>query len=434
MFKISVIGTGYVGLVTGACFAELGNKVICMDVDQTKIENLKQGIIPIYEQGLEEIIKRNLKKNLEFTIDLEKAVKDAEIIFLCLPTPSSNNGNADLTVLFDVAKSIGRILKATKSYKIIVIKSTVPVGTCEKIKKTITLESGNGNFDVVSNPEFLKEGTAIQDFMHPDRIVIGSDNKKSEETMKKLYEPFTGAPIITMNVKSAEMVKYAANAFLAMRISFINEIANLCEKVDADVEKVREGIGYDSRIGQKFLQAGIGWGGSCFPKDVKALIKIGEENDMEMKITKAVYEINERQKRVMVEKVKKHFKDVKGKKFAVWGLSFKPETDDMREAPAITIINELLNHGAEVVAYDPVAIKNAKKIFEDRIAFAEDKYDAVKDVDALILTTEWKEFKQANFNLIKKLMRQKVIFDGRNLYDSEKVKNLGFSYYGIGRK
>ncbi|MFN6992519.1 MAG: UDP-glucose dehydrogenase family protein, partial [Fervidobacterium sp.] len=348
-------------------------------------------------------------------------------------TPTSNDGNADLTILFDVAKSIGKVLKATDDNKIIVSKSTVPVGTCEKIKQIIALESGNNNFDVVSNPEFLKEGTAVRDFMHPDRIVIGCDSKKAEEIMKKLYEPFKDVVIVTMDVKSSEMTKYAANAFLAMRISFINEIANLCEKIGANIENIRQGIGYDKRIGHHFLYAGIGWGGSCFPKDVKALIKMGEENGVDMKITKAVHEINERQKRIIIEKVKKHFKDVKGKKFALWGLAFKPETDDMREAPSITIINELLNLDAKIVAYDPVAIENAKVIFNDKIEFVKDKYEAVKDVNGLMILTEWEEFKKANMEYVKNLMKNLVIFDGRNILEPNAIRKIGFVYYGIGR-
>jgi len=445
--KIAVIGTGYVGLVTGACFAETGNNVICMDIDTAKIKKLQKGIVPIYEPGLEELVKKNLDAGrLKFTTDLEYAVKNSEIIFLCLPTPPGKDGNADLGIVFNVVKNIAKILKniarESKSIvnKIIVSKSTVPVGTADKIKEIIAKEIGkygeNLKFDVVSNPEFLKEGNAVQDFMFPDRVVIGVNNSDSETVMRELYEPFvrTGAPILVMDTRSAEMVKYAANAFLAMRISFMNEIANLCEKVGADVEKVRIAIGYDVRIGPKFLFPGVGWGGSCFPKDVKTLIKMVEENGIEMKIVNSVYEVNERQRKIIVEKIKRHFgKDLKDKKIVIWGLSFKPKTDDMREAPSITIINELLKLGVKIIAFDPVAIANAKKIFGNQIKFAKDQYEALKGADALVLVTEWQEFREPDFNYMKSLMRNHVIFDGRNIYNPEKLKKLGFTYYGIGR-
>lgn len=445
--NLSIIGTGYVGLVTGACFAETGNNVICMDIDTAKIKKLQKGIVPIYEPGLEELVKKNLDAGrLKFTTDLEYAIKNSEIIFLCLPTPPGKDGNADLGIVFSVVKDMAKILKniarESKSVvnKIIVSKSTVPVGTADKIKEIIAKEIGkyceNLKFDVVSNPEFLKEGNAVQDFMFPDRVVIGVNNSDSETVMRELYEPFvrTGAPILVMDTRSAEMVKYAANAFLAMRISFMNEIANLCEKVGADVEKVRIAIGYDVRIGPKFLFPGVGWGGSCFPKDVKALIKMGEENGIEMKIVKSVYEVNERQRKIIVEKMKRHFgKDLKDKKIAIWGLSFKPKTDDMREAPSITIINELLKLGVKITAFDPVAIANAKKIFGNQIKFAKDQYEALKGADALVLVTEWQEFREPDFNYMKSLMRNHVIFDGRNIYNPEKLKKLGFTYYGIGR-
>ncbi|CUT00746.1 UDP-glucose dehydrogenase family protein [Candidatus Chrysopegis kryptomonas] len=445
--NLSIIGTGYVGLVTGACFAETGNNVICMDIDTAKIKKLQKGIVPIYEPGLEELVKKNLDAGrLKFTTDLEYAIKNSEIIFLCLPTPPGKDGNADLGIVFSVVKDMAKILKniarESKSVvnKIIVSKSTVPVGTADKIKEIIAKEIGkyceNLKFDVVSNPEFLKEGNAVQDFMFPDRVVIGVNNSDSETVMRELYEPFvrTGAPILVMDTRSAEMVKYAANAFLAMRISFMNEIANLCEKVGADVEKVRIAIGYDVRIGPKFLFPGVGWGGSCFPKDVKALIKMGEENGIEMRIVKSVYEVNERQRKIIVEKMKRHFgKDLKDKKIAIWGLSFKPKTDDMREAPSITIINELLKLGVKITAFDPVAIANAKKIFGNQIKFAKDQYEALKGADALVLVTEWQEFREPDFNYMKSLMRNHVIFDGRNIYNPEKLKKLGFTYYGIGR-
>ncbi len=445
--NLSIIGTGYVGLVTGACFAETGNNVICMDIDSAKIKKLQKGIVPIYEPGLEELIKKNLNAGrLKFTTDLEHTVKNSEIIFLCLPTPPGKDGNADLGIVFSVVKDIAKILKhiakESKSIvsKIIVSKSTVPVGTADKIKEIISKEIGkygeNLKFDVVSNPEFLKEGNAVQDFMFPDRVVIGVNNSDSETVMRELYEPFvrTGAPILIMDTRSAEMVKYAANAFLAMRISFMNEIANLCEKVGADVEKVRIAIGYDVRIGPKFLFPGVGWGGSCFPKDVKALIKMGEENGIEMKIVKSVYEVNERQRKIIVEKIKRHFgRDLKDKRIAIWGLSFKPKTDDMREAPSITIINELLKLGVKIIAFDPVAMANAKKIFGNQIKFAKDQYEALKGADALVLVTEWQEFREPDFNYMKSLMRNHVIFDGRNIYNPEKLRKLGFTYYGIGR-
>ncbi|MDW8109151.1 MAG: UDP-glucose/GDP-mannose dehydrogenase family protein [Candidatus Kryptonium sp.] len=445
--NLSVIGTGYVGLVTGACFAESGNNVICMDIDRSKINKLKKGIIPIYEPGLDEIVKKNLSAGrLKFTSELEYTIKNSDIVFLCLPTPPGKDGSADLSILFTVVKNIAKILRSiankseTKIKKLIVSKSTVPVGTADKIKEILNNElakySEKIEIDVASNPEFLKEGNAVQDFMFPDRVVIGVNGNESEKILRELYEPFvrTGAPILVMDTRSAEMVKYAANAFLAMRISFMNEIANLCEKLNADVEKVRIGIGYDNRIGPRFLFPGVGWGGSCFPKDVKALIKMGENNGVELKIVRAVFEVNEKQKKVIVEKVKKHFgKDLKDKKIAIWGLSFKPKTDDMREAPSITIINELLNLGAKIVAFDPVAMPNAKKIWNGNVKFAKNQYEALKGSDALILVTEWQEFREPDFNYMKTLMKTPVIFDGRNIYNPEKLRKLGFVYYGIGR-
>lgn len=445
--NISVIGTGYVGLVTGACLAETGNNVICMDIDKRKINKLKNGIVPIYEPGLGEIVLKNLKVGrLKFTTEIEHAVKNSEIIFLCLPTPAGRDGNADLGILFSVVKNIAKILRKlaknenSRIRKLIVSKSTVPVGTADKIKEMLNKElakySEKVDFEVASNPEFLKEGNAVQDFMFPDRVVIGVNNEEAEKILRELYEPFvrTGAPILVMDTRSAEMVKYTANAFLAMRISFMNEIANLCEKLGADVEKVRIAIGYDNRIGPKFLFPGVGWGGSCFPKDLKALIKMGEGNGIELKVVKAVYEVNERQKKIIVEKIKKHFgRELENKKIAIWGLSFKPKTDDMREAPSIVIINELLKLGAKITAFDPVAIPNAKKIFGSKIKFAKNQYEALKEADALVLVTEWQEFREPDFNYIKTLMRTPVIFDGRNIYNPEKLKKLGFIYYGIGR-
>ncbi len=445
--NIAIIGTGYVGLVTGACFAEVGNNVICMDVDKAKINKLKKGILPIYEPGLEEIVKKNLfSGRLKFTTELNYAIENSEIIFLCLPTPSKKDGNADLSILFSVVKDIAKILReiAKKSEgqvkKLLISKSTVPVGTADKIKEMMDKElekfKDKVEVEVASNPEFLKEGNAVQDFMFPDRVVIGVNNGEVERVLRELYEPFvrTGAPILVMDTRSAEMVKYTANAFLAMRISFMNEIANLCERLGADVEKVRIAIGYDNRIGPKFLFPGVGWGGSCFPKDIKALIKMGEENGVNLEIVNSVYEVNERQKKVIVEKIKKHFgKDLKDKKIAVWGLSFKPKTDDMREAPSITIINELLKLGTKITAFDPVAIPNAKKIFGNKIKYAKNQYDTLKNADALVLITEWQEFREPDFNYMKTLMRTPVVFDGRNIYNPEKLKRLGFTYYGIGR-
>ena len=445
--NISIIGTGYVGLVTGACFAESGNNVICMDIDKEKINKLKKGIVPIYEPGLDEIVRKNLNTGrLKFTTDLEYAVRNSEIIFLCLPTPPGKDGDADLGILFSVVKNIAKILRGLAKdekkqlKKLIVSKSTVPVGTADKIKEMLNKELGkySDKIDlyVASNPEFLKEGNAVQDFMFPDRVVIGVNDGEAEKILRELYEPFvrTGAPILVMDTRSAEMVKYTANAFLAMRISFMNEMANLCEKLGADVEKVRIAIGYDNRIGPRFLFPGVGWGGSCFPKDIKALMKMGEKNGVELKIVKSVYEVNERQKKLIVEKIKKHFgRELKNKKIAIWGLSFKPKTDDMREAPSIVIINELLKLGAKISAFDPVAVPNAKKIFGDKVKFAKNQYEALKSADALVLITEWQEFREPDFNYIKTLMRTPVVFDGRNIYNPEKLKKLGFTYYGIGR-
>ena len=445
--NISIIGTGYVGLVTAACFAETGNNVICMDIDKEKINKLKKGIVPIYEPGLDEIVRKNLNTGrLKFTTDLEYAVRNSEIIFLCLPTPPGKDGDADLGILFSVVKNIAKILRGLAKdekkqlKKLIVSKSTVPVGTADKIKEMLNKELGkySDKIDlyVASNPEFLKEGNAVQDFMFPDRVVIGVNDGEAEKILRELYEPFvrTGAPILVMDTRSAEMVKYTANAFLAMRISFMNEIANLCEKLGADVEKVRIAIGYDNRIGPRFLFPGVGWGGSCFPKDIKALMKMGEKNGVELKIVKSVYEVNERQKKLIVEKIKKHFgRELKNKKIAIWGLSFKPKTDDMREAPSIVIINELLKLGAKISAFDPVAVPNAKKIFGDKVKFAKNQYEALKNADALVLITEWQEFREPDFNYIKTLMRTPVVFDGRNIYNPEKLKKLGFTYYGIGR-
>ena len=472
--NISVIGTGYVGLVTGTCFAETGNHVMCMDVDAKKINQLKKGKSPIYEPGLDDLIVKNLNaKRLYFTTSLSETVKNSEVIFLCLPTPPGADGSADLRYVMEVAEEIGKIADGEKGkgewrtekrkdgdisdlgYKLVVTKSTVPVGTGDRIRE-IFREYPNVKFDVASNPEFLKEGNAIQDFMFPDRVVVGVEDSGGEQILRELYEPFvrTGAPILVMETRSAEMVKYAANAFLATRISFMNEVARLCEKLGADIDKVRTAIGYDNRIGPKFLFPGIGWGGSCFPKDVKALIKMGEEAAVETSVVSAVNAVNEKQKEIIPEKIRTHFGgELKGKKFAVWGLSFKPKTDDMREAPSIVVIESLLKDGAEISAFDPVAMENAKRIFSagsfgegekakrrrageewGDLKFAKDQYEALKGADALILVTEWQEFREPDYERMKKLMKGHVIFDGRNIYNPEKVRGLGFEYYGIGRK
>jgi UDPglucose 6-dehydrogenase len=432
--NISVIGTGYVGLVTGTCFAETGNNVICMDVDAKKIGQLKKGKSPIYEPGLDSILEKNIKaKRLLFTTSLKEAVEKPEVIFLCLPTPPGADGGADLKYVMQVASDISKL---ADGFKLVITKSTVPIGTGDKIRE-IFRDAGKTKFVVASNPEFLKEGNAIQDFMFPDRVVLGVEDKKAEEILRELYEPFvrTGAPVLVMETRSAEMVKYAANAFLATRISFMNEIARLCEKLGADVDKVRTAIGHDNRIGQRFLFPGIGWGGSCFPKDVKALIKIGEEVSLETPVVSAVNAVNEQQKMALPQKVEKRFgASLRGKRFAIWGLSFKPKTDDMREAPSIVVIEHLLKNGASVSAFDPVATENAEKIFGMKISYSKDQYSTLKNVDALLLVTEWQEFREPDFNRMKSLMRQHVIFDGRNIYNPEKVRAMGFEYYGIGRR
>ncbi|KOF03976.1 UDP-glucose 6-dehydrogenase [Roseivirga seohaensis subsp. aquiponti] len=435
--KIAVVGTGYVGLVTGTCFAEVGIDVTCIDIDQKKIDGLKEGIMPIYEPGLETMVKKNYEKGrLHFSTNLAESIQDCETAFIAVGTPPGEDGSADLKYVLAVAKSIGENMN---NYMVVVTKSTVPVGTAQKVKKEVAAALKKRGvdipFDVASNPEFLKEGAAIADFLKPDRIVVGVESEKAEEIMKKLYKPFllNGHPTIFMDVPSAEMTKYAANSMLATKISFMNDIANLCEIMGADVNMVRKGIGSDNRIGNKFIYPGVGYGGSCFPKDVKALIKTAEDNGYTMSVLKAVEEVNERQKSVMVTKVKSHFgSDLKGKTFAVWGLSFKPKTDDMREAPSIVIINALLEMGAKVKAYDPIAMEEAKHDLKDTITYAKDEYDTLIDADALLLVTEWPEFRIPNFDVVGRLMKSKVIFDGRNIYDKQEVKNLGFDYYGIG--
>jgi len=433
--NICVIGVGYVGLVAGTCLAESGNDVICADIDEDKINLLKANKVPIYEPGLEELIERNSKEGrLKFTTDIDQAIRDSEVIFIAVGTPPKEDGSADLSAVFDVAKRIGRNLTG---YKIIVDKSTVPVGTGDKIEEIIKEESKSSNFDVVSNPEFMKEGAAVEDFMKPDRVIIGTSSELAYEVMRRLYEPYvrTENPIIWMDRRSAEMTKYAANAMLATKISFINEMANICENVGADIDAVRRGIGFDRRIGFQFLFPGAGYGGSCFPKDVDALAQTAEQAGYHAKILKAVQEVNLKQKRKLVEKAKKHYgKRINGLKIAVWGLAFKPRTDDMREAPAIEIINGLLELGAKVRAYDPVAMEQARKIFGDKIEYAENPYQALEKASGLMIVTEWNEFRRPNFQKIRQLLLEPVIFDGRNIYEPKDLSKLGFSYYSIGRQ
>jgi UDPglucose 6-dehydrogenase len=438
--KIAVVGTGYVGLVTGTCFAETGNTVTCVDIDAAKIEKLKSGSITIYEPGLEKLFLRNQKEDrLIFTTSLADAIHDAEIIFLALPTPPGENGEADLKYILGVANDIGKLLKPT-DYKVIIDKSTVPVGTADKVIAKI-LESGgqqlNSTFDVVSNPEFLREGVAVDDFMKPDRVVIGTESERAKKIMNELYLPFVrqGNPIIFMDIKSAELTKYAANAFLAVKITFMNEIANMCEHLGADVDMVRKGIGSDERIGKRFLFPGIGYGGSCFPKDVQALAKTADDVAYDFQILDAVMDVNEKQKLHLVTKIKKHFGDVlTGKHFTIWGLAFKPNTDDIREAPAFSIIDALLKAGATIAVSDPEAMPNAKSVYGDRIVFANNQYDALQNADALIIATEWNEFRTPNFEKIASLLSSKIIFDGRNLFDVEQMEKLGFHYESIGRR
>ena len=432
--KITVVGTGYVGLVTGTCFAEMGNHVICVDIDKSKVERMRQGEIPIYEPHLDVLFERNIKQNrLSFTTDLAEAVKKASVIFLALPTPPGEDGSADLSYVLGVADQLGSLLT---DYKIVINKSTVPVGTAEKVHDAIA-KKYKGAFDVISNPEFLREGFAVDDFMKPDRVVIGTRSERAKQVMQDLYAPFLrqGNPIYFMDERSAELTKYAANSFLATKITFMNEIANLCEKVGANVDAVRIGIGADNRIGKRFLFAGIGYGGSCFPKDVQALEHTSKQYDYDFRILQSVMEVNDAQKLVLVEKVKKYFKgNLKGKHFALWGLAFKPDTDDIREAPALYIIDELLKAGATVKAFDPEAMNNVKKLLGDKIVFATDEYDALKDADALLIATEWSLFRTPDFGRIDTLLKEKIIFDGRNLYDPAKMKEMGYYYNSIGRE
>ncbi|WP_195436874.1 UDP-glucose dehydrogenase family protein [Parabacteroides goldsteinii] len=436
--KIAIVGTGYVGLVTGTCFAEMGTEVFCVDVNTEKIENLKKGIIPIYEPGLEDMVHRNQQAGrLHFTTDLTECLDEVEVLFSAVGTPPDEDGSADLKYVLEVARTVGRNMK---KHILVVTKSTVPVGTAKKVRQAIQEELDKRGveieFDVASNPEFLKEGAAISDFMSPDRVVVGVESERAEELMTRLYRPFllNNFRVIFMDVPSAEMTKYAANAMLATRISFMNDIANLCEIIGADVNMVRKGIGSDNRIGNRFLYAGIGYGGSCFPKDVKALINTAKQNNYPMRILQAVEEVNDEQKSLLFHKLEKHFNgDLKGKRIAIWGLAFKPETDDMREAPSLVLIEKLLAAGCEVYAYDPVAVEESKRRIGDAIHYAKDIYDAVVDADALMLVTEWKEFRMPSWSAIKKLMATPLVLDGRNIYDIKEMEENGFVYHCIGR-
>lgn len=433
MNRIAVVGTGYVGLVTGTCFAETGNQVVCIDIDAIKVEKMRNGMVPIYEPELDTLFHRNVKANrLSFTTSLEEGITDAEIIFLALPTPPGEDGSADLSYILGVADQLGKIMK---EYKVIVDKSTVPVGTAEKVHQAIA-KYATTDFAVVSNPEFLREGFAVSDFLKPDRVVIGTADERAKKVMETLYKPFVrqGNPIYFMDEKSAELTKYAANSFLATKITFMNEIANFCELVGADVDKVRIGIGSDSRIGKRFLFPGIGYGGSCFPKDVQALVKSGREKHFEFEILDAVMRVNEKQKTVLFPKINNFFRgDLKGKKIALWGLAFKPDTDDIREAPALYMIDELTKAGAVVMAYDPEAMENVKRLIGDKITYASNEYEVLENADALLICTEWGIFRNPDFNKMKNLMKDHVIFDGRNLYEMDEMTTRGFYYASIGR-
>lgn len=438
--KIAIVGTGYVGLVTGTCFSEMGMNVHCIDIDSAKIENLKKGIIPIYEPGLDDMVVRNYQAGrLQFSTDLKDILNDVDIVFCAVGTPSDQDGSADLKYVLEVAKTIGKHLN---KYILVVTKSTVPVGTANLVKKTIQEELDKRDlsgliFDVASNPEFLKEGTAITDFMHPDRVVVGVESDRAKEVMDRLYKPFTinNYRMIYTDIPSAEMIKYAANAMLATRISFMNDIANLCEIVGADVNMVRAGIGSDNRIGKKFLYSGCGYGGSCFPKDVKALIKTAENNGYSMQVLKSVDAVNEYQKTVLFKKLNNYYRgDLKGKTVALWGLSFKPKTDDLREAPSLVLIKMLLEAGVKVRAYDPIAIDEAKKYIGNKIDYANDIYDATLDVDAILLVTEWNEFRLPSWSAIKKIVKTPLVIDGRNIYNGNELRDMGFEYLSIGSK
>ncbi|WP_304343642.1 UDP-glucose/GDP-mannose dehydrogenase family protein [Chryseobacterium koreense] len=432
--NITIVGTGYVGLVTGTTLAELGNNVHCVDIDEKKVEGMRNGLVPIYEPNLEEMFLRNIQaQRLFFTTDLKEALDKSEVIFLALPTPPGEDGSADLSYVLQVSNDIGEMMT---SYKVIVNKSTVPVGTADRVRETISAKT-KIPFDVVSNPEFLREGFALEDSMNPARVIVGSSSEKAKEIMAQIYQPFTntGIPIIFMDEKSSELTKYAANSFLAVKITFMNEIANYCEKVGADVDKVRLGMGSDDRIGHRFLFPGIGYGGSCFPKDVKALIKSGKQEDFDFQILEATEKVNQNQKTILVSEIENYFGgDLKGKKIALWGLAFKANTDDIREASSLDNIKMLLEKGTEITAYDSIAEGNVKKILGDQISYAKDMYSALENADALLIATEWSEFKNPNFELMAKKMRNRAIFDGRNMFAIEKVENSGFYYKSIGRK
>lgn len=431
---VAIIGTGYVGLVTGTCFAETGNQVMCIDIDEKKVETLRNGQTPIYEPGLEVLLERNIKEHrLQFTTDLKEGISKAQIIFLALPTPPGKDGAADLQFVLNVAEQLSGIIN---KYTVIVNKSTVPVGTAERVHTVLAQKLDTALFDVVSNPEFLREGVAVEDFLKPDRVVIGTSSEKARKVMEELYQPFVrqGNPIFFMDERSAEMTKYAANAYLAMRISFMNEMANLCEKAGANVDHVRIGIGSDSRIGKRFLFPGVGYGGSCFPKDVKALAQTARELDYDFSIVNTVMQVNERQKLILGDKIRNYFgNDLSGRTLAIWGLAFKPETDDIREAPALELISELVKCGAAIRAFDPEAMNNVKNIFGDSVYFAKDQYDALDGADAMIVVTEWSEFRNPDFERIASLLKQPAVFDGRNVYTLEKMESLGFYYESMGR-
>ena len=431
--KIAVVGTGYVGLVTGTCFAETGNKVVCVDIDQSKVDKLSSGQITIYEPGLEKLFLRNIKEErLRFTTSLASVVEEVDVIFLALPTPPGADGAADLKYVLGVSEELGKLIN---EYKVIINKSTVPVGTADKVRAAIA-KKYSGEFDVVSNPEFLREGVAVEDFMKPDRVVIGTNSERAKKLMSELYSPYVrqGNPIIFMDERSSELTKYAANSFLAMKISFMNEIAQLCEKMGADVDMVRRGIGSDDRIGKRFLFSGIGYGGSCFPKDVQALIKSADEYAYDFKILKAVEKVNAKQKVHLVEKIKSFYQGkLKGKHFALWGLSFKPCTDDIREAPALSMIKAILQEGATITAYDPEAMSNVKQELGNKINYAQSQYQALEGADALLIATEWSEFRTPDFERISQLLSSKVIFDGRNLFEVAKLQSMGYQYISIGR-
>ncbi|WP_282056328.1 UDP-glucose dehydrogenase family protein [Maribacter luteus] len=436
--KITVVGTGYVGLVTGTCFAETGIDVTCVDIDKKKIEMLLDGQVPIYEPGLDTLLERNLDKGrITFTTSLAKGIKDSDAVFIAVGTPPDEDGSADLKYVLGVAREIGQHMD---DYKVVITKSTVPVGTSYKVKAALQEELDKRKvdipFDVASNPEFLKEGSAVDDFLKPDRIVVGIESERAEKTLKRLYKPFlmNGHPLLFMDISSSEMTKYAANSMLATKISFMNDIANLCELVGANVDLVRKGIGSDARIGNKFIYPGTGYGGSCFPKDVQALVRTADEYGHSLEVLKAVESVNYRQKSKLVEKIKSHFgEDLKGKQFGIWGLAFKPKTDDMREAPSLVIIEQLLALGAEIRVYDPVAMEEAKHTLKDSVVYAKDEYDACIEVDALVVVTEWSEFRMPNFRILDKIMNNKLIFDGRNIYDPEEMKDMDYTYYSIGR-